>query len=111
MQVTGAQSLALLAKFAGLTLVVARLTLLVVEDKILETPRGWLLTWAQHNGRKPTAYLFVKCAWCVGFWIAVATTQLLTHLGYVSLPLPALWPFALNMVGAGGLLLLDKATQ
>lgn len=104
---TPSEVLWLAAKFAGLTVVLTRVIVLVVEDSVLSRPRDWIKDWSIVH-RHPKLGAFVICPWCIGFWVCVAGTQLLTHLGYVSLPLPALWAFAVNQVAAMWVMLLDK---
>ena len=49
---------------------VARLTRLVTDDAILDTPRGWLL---ERPGK--LAY-FVSCPWCVSIWVGAGASAL-----------------------------------
>jgi hypothetical protein len=57
-----------------------RIYRLIGEDTVLDVPRGWLLglprAWKEGQA-VPASYRewlanFVTCAWCLGFWVALA---------------------------------------
>lgn len=50
---------------------VARLTRLITDDAILDTPRGWIL-------ERPTGSLayFIRCPWCVSIWVGAGAGAL-----------------------------------
>lgn len=55
--------------FALAALAVARLTRLVVEDKLTERPRDAVGLWLANRGQVMLLYL-VGCSWCASMWIA-----------------------------------------
>lgn len=50
-------------------LAVARLTRLVVEDKLTERPRDAVGLWLANRGQVMLLYL-LGCSWCASMWIA-----------------------------------------
>lgn len=50
-------------------LAVARLTRLVVEDKLTERPRDAVGLWLAQRGQVMLLYL-LGCSWCASMWIA-----------------------------------------
>lgn len=55
-----------------------RLTRLVIEDEIFDTPRDWLYSKVRSGGK--LEYL-LGCEWCVSFWVAIPLAIL-----YIFLP-------------------------
>jgi hypothetical protein len=72
-------------------LAVYRITRLVVEDSILDTPRDWLIA---------KDWTAIECYWCVSFWIGLAATLVLYATEAAALPGVA-WmglPFAFSAI-------------
>ena len=65
-----------------------RLTRLIIEDEILDTPREWVRSKFKPNGK---ADYLLGCPWCMGFWVAliIAIMYLVipTAMMVVALPL------------------------
>lgn len=55
-------------------LATARLTRLVVEDKLLEPFRFWLARRWPHDSKR--LYLF-HCPWCFGMWVSMVVAPVL----------------------------------
>lgn len=55
----------------------ARLTRLVTTDSIFDYPRLWASHWDWSHD-------LVHCAWCVGFWLSLATAAILPMLWHVA---------------------------
>lgn len=54
-----------------LTFAVARVTRLIVDDKISLPIRQWVL---QRSGEDGWLFYLVSCPWCMGVWIAAGMT-------------------------------------
>lgn len=54
---------------AGVTV---RLTRLITEDTITGPLRAWVMRRA--GGPEAWPYLWIRCPWCVGLWLAFAVT-------------------------------------
>jgi len=50
-----------------IVLACARVTHLLADDRLLKTPRDWLIIKSPGN---TLPYLFT-CTWCVGLWVAI----------------------------------------
>lgn len=65
-----------------------RLTRLIIEDEIFDTPRDWLYRQVKPGGK--LAYL-LGCPWCISFWVAIPLMILFigfpTGMMVVGLPL------------------------
>lgn len=55
-------------------LAVARMTILIIEDRILDMPRGRLLARLNDDGY--LAFL-ITCPFCIGWWLSLAWTAAL----------------------------------
>lgn len=89
--------LGLLVRFSALTLVGLRLSWLLIEDEIVGQPRAWLIERSQAKGHARLA-MFFQCPFCIGFWVQTVLVIVACH--HMDLPLPVLWPLAINMVAA-----------
>ena len=96
--------LGLLVRFLVLTLVGLRLSWLLIEDELLGAPRSWLIERSQARGRARLA-MFFACPFCIGFWAQALLVAVASF--HLDLPLPVLWPLAINMVAAPLHLWLD----
>lgn len=91
--------------FLLLTVVVARVTRLIVEDAILNEPRQWLLrkiwmwrkaddvhesSWTPPYLRRKIHYL-LTCPWCSSLYVSAGAIGLTYLFTDVSLPLPVFW--------------------
>jgi hypothetical protein len=65
-------------------LAVARITRLINADEITDPVR---VAIGRRYGFESRWFYLVSCAWCVSFWIGLATAPLLTH----ALGLPIWW--------------------
>lgn len=92
---TATDVLVLAGKYVALVAITCRLFWLVALDAVSAWPRK---KWDSWTGRKGyvKANLFYTCPWCMGFWIGAALVAVLAGTGWMSLPLPVLWPFAIN---------------
>lgn len=75
---------------------VMRLTRLATRDTITEPARIWLLK------KNPTLGYWANCPWCIGLWIAAATTLYPWH--YLHLEWPILAGLALTASYLTGML-------
>lgn len=64
--------------FLLLALAVARVTRLVVSDKIGHPLRAWVL---RRNGDQGKWTFAVHCPWCVGMWVAIGASPLWWFFG------------------------------
>ena len=61
-------SIPLVVQLLLLALAAARVTVLLVDDLILDTPRAWVFgKLAGH----PKLIEGLQCPWCVGWWVAL----------------------------------------
>lgn len=70
-----------------------RITRLIIEDEILDTPRNWLFKHVKSGSFFDT---LLTCYWCLGFWVSLLVVGL-----YWAVPGVAPWilaPFALSAV-------------
>lgn len=65
-----------------LALAVFRITRLLIEDEIFDTPRDWL--YAKFRGKPLLTYL-LTCYWCLSMYVAVVVVGL-----YLLIPIPTL---------------------
>ena len=91
-----------LGLFAFLVLVTLRLVRLWMRDDILIEPREWVLV---KLARWPKWAAFTLCPWCLGFWIGAGLVACVWP--FVDMPLPILWPFAINVIVAPAYGLVD----
>lgn len=49
----------------------ARVTTLITEDAVLDTPRDRVTEWAVKRDHEKLTY-FITCPWCVGWWVSLA---------------------------------------
>lgn len=59
--------------FLALTFAVARVTRLIVDDKISLPIRQWVL---RRSGEDGWFFYLVSCPWCMGVWVAAAMTAI-----------------------------------
>jgi hypothetical protein len=85
-------------------LAVARVTRLIVEDRVLVGLRQWVVRRWGEDGKM--AYLF-HCPWCMSIWVSLAVMP-------VAILFPNIWMVAALSVPAGSMaagLLLDTLTR
>jgi hypothetical protein len=107
--VTPEDAVVLAAKYAALVVVGFRLSWLLIEDRILDRPRDAIKQYAITKGRQKL-WVFIQCPWCIGFWAQVALVAVICTW-FASLPLPVLWPFAINAAAAPMHYWIDKGTR
>lgn len=56
---------------ALITLATYRLTRLLIEDKVIEVPRDWVLGQLDQEGK---LHYLLTCYWCSGLWISLIVT-------------------------------------
>lgn len=67
-----------LLTFLLVTLAVARLTKLVIDDRITLPIRSWIVA---KNGENGWFTFLVHCPWCAGMWISMAVAPLWYFFG------------------------------
>lgn len=88
-----------------LALAVARIVVLLVNDKITEPYRAWVQSWSGADGW--CTYL-VNCPWCTGIWVSAPTTA----LTYVASGNPLTWSAVLTFLAVAfvGSYLADRVS-
>lgn len=98
--------------FIILSFVVFRVSRFIVHDTLIDEPRAWVMhKLGGHYKVKPTGEVYmpkwreklldlIQCQWCIGIWVAAATTAVADQ--FTSIPLPAL--FALGIAGLSSFL-------
>ena len=80
----------------ALILAVARVTRLIVDDKIGLPFRQWVL---RKSGEDGWFFYLVSCPWCMGVWVAAAMTTT-TYLWHSSIWATVLTLFAVAQVAS-----------
>lgn len=79
----------------------ARVTNLLIQDTILDTPRAWLYAWLLRRDHTKIVE-GLQCPWCLGFWVAALWTVsvLVWPIGATAFGLP--WSVSMFAWWLGG---------